>query len=403
MDLNTLCFLLFGVIFIGFLVLEGLDYGVGMLLPFVAKTDIERQALVKAIAPVWESNQVWLIVAGGVLFAGFPEVYATLFSGLYIALFLILTALLLRGMAIELHNKDDNPTWRSFCYWSIFFGSLTPALLWGIAVAKLLQGLPIDGDKQYSGSFFDLLSLYSLVSGLSLVLLFLFHGAIYLSLRLEPSLAIGIKLVGLTAFKYTLLAALSLAVLTVTSTTAGNILLVFVLSFATLIALFISSHYLSRKQFSRSLAGSSVAIITLAATIFTGLYPRIIVSSLDPNWSLDIYNSSSNPLTLKIMTTAMLVILPVVIAFEMWKFHIFRHRITLQKIELAPYMPGLRRMNKSLKQCITYANCLADAMDKIKKALQSADGAIIKKLKPEHRTLLFGKRRLHWRQNRTRE
>ena len=397
MDLNTLCFLLFGVIFIGFLVLEGIDYGVSMLLPFVAKTDIERQALVRTIAPVWEGNQVWMIVAGAILFAGFPEVYATLFSGLYIALFLILTTLLFRGMAIELHNKDEYPVWRSFCYWSIFFGGLVPTLLWSIAVANLLSGLPIDADKQYSGSFLDLVSLYSLSSGMTFVLMFLFHGAVYLAWRLEPNLAIRVKRVGLATFKYTMLAATSLAVLTVTSTTANNIVLLFLLSLTTLAGLFFSNQALRQKQFGRSLCFSSLAIVTLAGGIFAGLYPRIMVSSLDPNWSLDIYNASSNPLTLKIMTTALMVVLPIVIAVEIWKYHIFRHRVTLQEIELAPYIPALRQTNERLKQCITYACCLADAMDKTRKALRSPDGAIISKLKPKHRTLLFGKRRLHRR------
>lgn len=391
MDLNTLCFLLFSVIFIGFLVLEGIDYGVSMLLFYVAKTDIERQALVRTIAPVWEGSQVWMIVAGAILFAGFPEVYATLFSGLYFALFIILAVLLLRGMAIELHTKDASTVWRSLCYWSIFFGGLIPTLLWGIAVGNLLRGLPIDGDKQYSGGFLDLFSLYTLVSGMTFVLLFLFHGAVYLAWRLEPDLAIRVKRVGLATFKYTMLAATSLAVLTVTSTTANNIPLLFLLSLVTLTGLFVSNQALRRKQFGRSLCLSSLAIVTLAGAIFAGLYPRIMVSSLDPNWSLDIYNASSNPLTLKIMTTAMLVILPVVIAFEMWKFHLFRRRITLQEIELAPYIPRLRRMNKNLKQGITYAKCLADAMDKVMQAFRSKNGAIIKRMSKQHRTVLFGK------------
>ncbi|HWR07631.1 cytochrome d ubiquinol oxidase subunit II [Sporomusa sp.] len=406
MDLNTLCFLLFWVLFTGFLVLDGLDFGVGMLLPFAGKTAVERQAIIKTIAPVWEGSQVWIIVAAGVLFAGFPHVYATLFSGLYLALFIILVALVLRGLAIELHNKDDSPAWRRFCYWSIFGGSLVPALLWGITLGSMLGGLPIAGDKQYSGGFFALISMYSLVSGLTYILLFLSQGMIYLALKLESSLAQRMQQTSLATIKYTLLTIVCLAILTVASTTAGHKGLVFVLAVATIGCLFFSGQYLGREQYRQSLGLICLAIIAQTATLFTGLYPRIIVSSLDPRWSLDIYNSSASPLTLKIITTLMIVILPVIIAIEMWKFYVFRQIVSLQEIELAPHIPRLRRMSEKLKQYIKYACCLADTLDKTRKALRSTDGRIINKLKAKHRTLLFGKPHLHLRsvkQNRTKK
>ncbi|QDR81705.1 cytochrome d ubiquinol oxidase subunit II [Sporomusa termitida] len=405
MDLNTLCFLLFCLLFTGFLLLDGLDFGVGMLL-WAGKNDIERQALIQTIAPVWEGNQVWLIVAAGVLFAGFPHVYATLFSGLYLALFIVLAALLLRGLAIELHNKEDHPAWRSFCYWSVFLGSLVPALLWGIALGSMLSGLPIAGDKQYSGGFLALISMHSLLSGLTYVLLFLSQGAIYLAVKLESSLARRMQQASLATVKYTLPAVVCQAIFTVTATTAGHKGLVFILAVTTLICLFFSGHYLRREQYRPSLGLSGLALITQTVSLFTGLYPRIIVSSLDPRWSLDIYNSAASPLTLKIITSLMLVVLPVIIAVEMWKFYIFRQIVSLQEIELAPRLPRLRQMREQLQQYIKYACCLADTLDKTRKALRSNDGIIINKLKAKHRTLLFGKPHLHRRpvkQNRTKK
>lgn len=390
MDLNTLCFLLFGLLFIGFLVLEGLNYGVGMLIPFLAKTDIERQAFVQTIAPIWESNQVWMIVAGAILFAGFPEGYATLFSGFYLALFCILAALLLRGIGIVFHNKDENLLWRHFCYWSIFAGSLVPSLVWGIAVACLLQGVPISEDKHYSGDFFDLLSLYSLISGLTFILLYLFHGATYLAFKIDPSLTKRSQRAAFLLSKYTLLAAVVLSALTLSTSNANNRPWVFFFAFTTIVCLSFSRRSQVLNRFVPSLVASSLAIAALATSIFAGLYPRVMVSSLKSEWSLDIYNASSNPWTLTIMIRTLLIVLPLVISFEGWKFYIFRHRINLQDIELAAHCPHLRQMNEKLKKSILYGNCLVDVLEKVETALRINDGTIIRNLKPEHRSLLLG-------------
>ena len=183
MDLNTLWFLLIGVLFTGFFVLEGFDYGVGILLPFLGKTDAERRRIINTIGPVWDGNEVWILTAGGAIFAAFPHWYATLFSGFYLALFLMLAALIVRGVAFEFRSKDENPTWRALWDWSIFFGSAIPALLWGVALANLLKGTPIDGTKTFTGGFFDLLSPYTLLAGLATLSLFITHGAIFLNLK----------------------------------------------------------------------------------------------------------------------------------------------------------------------------------------------------------------------------
>ena len=167
MDLNTLWFLLIGVLFTGFFVLEGFDYGVGILLPFLGKTDGERRRIINTIGPVWDGNEVWILTGGGAIFAAFPHWYATLFSGFYLALFLMLVALIVRGVAFEFRSKDKHPAWRALWDWAIFFGSAIPALLWGVALANLLKGTPIDASKNFTGGFFDLLSPYTLLAGLA--------------------------------------------------------------------------------------------------------------------------------------------------------------------------------------------------------------------------------------------
>ena len=183
MDLNTLWFLLIGVLFTGFFVLEGFDYGVGILLPFLGKTDGERRRIINTIGPVWDGNEVWILTAGGAIFAAFPHWYATLFSGFYLALFLMLVALIVRGVAFEFRSKDKHSAWRALWDWAIFFGSAIPALLWGVALANLLKGTPIDASKNFTGGFFDLLSPYTLLAGLATLTLFITHGAIFLNLK----------------------------------------------------------------------------------------------------------------------------------------------------------------------------------------------------------------------------
>src|SRR5512136_3041182 len=167
MQLNSLWFILIGVLFTGFFILEGFDYGVGILSPFLAKNDDERRVMFNTIGPWWDGNEVWLLTAGGAMFAAFPNWYATLFSGFYLALFLMLVALIVRGVGFEFRSKDSHPAWRAAWDWMIFFGSAVPALLWGVALANLLKGTPIDATMTFTGGFFDLLSPYTLIAGLA--------------------------------------------------------------------------------------------------------------------------------------------------------------------------------------------------------------------------------------------
>ncbi len=188
MDLSTLWFILVGVLFTGFFFLEGFDYGVGILMPFLGKMDEERRIILNTIGPVWDANEVWLITAGAAMFAAFPNWYATLFSGFYLALFLMLVALIVRAVAIEFRSKDKNPRWRTLWDWCIFFGSFVPALLWGVAMANIIRGVPIDANMEYVGGFFNLLNPYALLGGLAGLALFTLHGATFLSLRTEGEL-----------------------------------------------------------------------------------------------------------------------------------------------------------------------------------------------------------------------
>ncbi|NTW11644.1 MAG: cytochrome d ubiquinol oxidase subunit II, partial [Chlorobiaceae bacterium] len=188
MDLQTIWFILITVLFTGFFFLEGFDFGVGILLPFMSRDDRERRTVINTIGPFWDGNEVWLITAGGAMFAAFPEWYATLFSGFYIALLLMLVALILRGVAFEFRSKHDNPAWRAFWDWSIFTGSAIPALLWGVAFANFIRGVPIDQSMNYAGGFFNLLNPYALVCGLASLSIFTLHGAVFLTLKTTGSL-----------------------------------------------------------------------------------------------------------------------------------------------------------------------------------------------------------------------
>lgn len=332
MDLNTLWFVLVAVLFTGFFVLEGFDFGVGILLPFVARTDGERRRVINTIGPVWDGNEVWLLTAGGAIFAAFPHWYATLFSGFYLALFLILAALIVRGVAFEFRSKDESPVWRATFDGMIFGGSLLPALLFGVALANLLKGTPIDGSKNFVGGFFDLLSPYTLVAGLASLSLFVTHGAIFLHLKsTDPirarSLA-AIKKIGPAATVLLLLFVvgtyLSTDVLDRLGVNPGPVPL------AALGSLVTAGYLIHRERMGWAFVMTTLAIVCSVGTLFLALFPRVMVSSLDPAWSLTIYNASSTPYTLRIMSIVAGLFVPIVLAYQGWTYWVFRHRITAE-------------------------------------------------------------------------
>lgn len=329
MDLQVLWFLLIFVLFTGFFFLEGFDYGVGGLMPFLTSDEEERSEILRTITPVWDGNEVWMITAGGAMFAAFPHVYATMFSAFYLALFLMLVALILRGVAFDLRGRQDSLRWKRFWDGAIAFGSIVPAFLWGVAVTDLLAGLPIDAHMVYTGGFFDLLSLYSLVGGLAFLLIFLFHGAAFLTIRLaRKSLLRRCQNAALNVGSSATLLFVLLIVLTQSATDLfEKPLAVSALAAAALFFLLAMSS-MKKKKGAWSFAASSLAIVATTAAFFAGLFPRLMVSSLDPAWSLTIANASSSPYTLSVMTAAAAVFVPVVLLYQGWTYYIFRKRVT---------------------------------------------------------------------------
>ena len=361
-----------GILFIGFLVLEGFDYGVEMLLPFLGKSNSERQAIINTLAPVWEGNEVWLIAAGAVLFAGFPHVYATLFSGLYLALLLMLTSLILRGVAFEFRNKDISKKWRSFWDWTIFFGGAIPAFIWGVAVVNLLHGLPIDGDMEYVGDFWDLISLYTVTGGLVFVVTFLLHGTAYLALKLDERFSPSIRKTGIIIGKYAIFTGAFFAILSFLYTDAASNLIASGLLLAALWLLVYCRHFMKKHSYVKSFLFSTLSIVSINSAIFMALFPRIIVSQLDPSWSLDIYNSASNLLTLRVMTITMIFVLPTVILFEVWKFYIFRGRVSTGETNLE-YRELWIQLYQKINELIECASLISVKVEKIKNRLKDTE------------------------------
>ncbi|WP_438449296.1 cytochrome d ubiquinol oxidase subunit II [Gorillibacterium sp. sgz5001074] len=329
---ETLWFVLITVLFVGFFFLEGFDFGVGMLVPILGKSDTERRVIINTIGPFWDGNEVWLITAGGAMFAAFPNWYATLFSGFYMALFLMLLALIGRGVAFEFRSKLENPRWRKTWDWVIFFGSLLPPLLWGVALANLMRGVPIDGKMQYVGTFWDLISVYSVVAGVSVVLLFLLHGALFLALKTEHPIrqkahdfAVRIGAIAtLSVFIFIILSYVETDMFTQEGINPGTVPVL------AGIALVSVRYLLKAKREGWAFVMTGVTITLSTISVFTCLYPRVMISSLNPDWTLTIHNASSNEYTLKVMTVVALCTVPLVLAYQAWTYWSFRKRVSVK-------------------------------------------------------------------------
>ncbi len=328
MDLSILWYILITVLFLGYFFLEGFDYGVGILLPFLGKNDTERRAIVDSIGPHWDGNEVWLLTAGGAIFAAFPHWYATLFSGFYLALLIMLLALILRGVALEFRNRDNDPGWRNFWDKSLFVGSLVPALLWGVAITNLIQGVPINAKMQYAGSFWDLLSPFTLLGGLTWLLLFTMHGALFLTLKTEGEVAVRAHRAASSTGWLVLPCLILLLVLGYFRTDLFARWLTGIVILGALLVLILSCLLLRSRRYGCAFVSSGLSIILSTVAIFTGLFPRVMVSSLNPDWSLTIYKVSSSPYTLKIMTIVAITLVPIVLIYQGWSYWVFRRRVT---------------------------------------------------------------------------
>ncbi|MBA4356491.1 MAG: cytochrome d ubiquinol oxidase subunit II [Desulfovibrio sp.] len=329
--LETIWFLLWGVLWAVYFVLDGFDLGVGTLLPFLAKNEFEKRAMYNAGGPFWDGNEVWLLSAGGVTFAAFPLAYATMFSGLYSALMLLLFALILRGVSFEFRSKVDSDSWRSLWDTCQVLGSFLPALLLGVAFANLFKGLPLNEQHVNTGGLLDLLNPYGLLGGVLFVVMFCLHGALWLAIRATGELKQrAIETAGRLWPAVLVLVLAFLAYSFVHTKLFGNYLKnphLFLILAAAVAGLVMARVYLAQGQFWKAWGGSALFIACVALFGVVGLYPSILISTLNPAWSLTIMNSASSQLTLKIMLGVALVFVPLVIGYQIWSLKTFSQPI----------------------------------------------------------------------------
>jgi cytochrome bd ubiquinol oxidase subunit II len=329
MTLNIVWFILVTVLFIGFFFLEGFDYGVGILLPFLGRDDNERRVILNTIGPVWDGNEVWMLTAGGALFASFPQVYATLFSGFYLALVLMLAALILRGVAFEFRSRRESAAWRTGWDWAIFIGSLLPALLWGVAVGNLMRGVAIDVNMNYWGGLLPLLNPYSILAGLVFVALFVMQGANFLGLKTEGVIE---KRSTATAFIAWMTATILTVAFVVWTFFATDILTKpgingLIPALLAAVALLVSGWMNRIKKYGWAFITGGLTVVFATVMVFTGLFPRILISTTSPDFSLTIYNASSSHYTLTIMTVVAAIFVPIVLLYQIWTYRVFCQRV----------------------------------------------------------------------------
>jgi cytochrome d ubiquinol oxidase subunit II len=341
MELTTLWFILIAVLWIGYFTLEGFDFGVGMLLPVLSKNETERRVMLNTIGPLWDGNEVWVLVAGGATFAAFPEWYATLFSGFYLPLLLILLALIVRNLAFEYRGKRDDHAWRERWDLAAIIGSVVPAVLWGVAFANIVAGVPIDANREYTGNLFTLLNPYGLLGGVTTALLFLTHGAVFIGLKTDGDIrhrarALAIKLALATAV-------VAVVFLIWTQVLTGNLgsAVLFVLAAVALLA---GLYMLVRSREGWAFTATFVTIALAVAGLFWALFPDVMPSSTDAAFSLTAgvqdhgVNASSTSYTLTVMTVVAVIFTPIVLLYQGWTYWVFRKRISVDHIPAATAM-----------------------------------------------------------------
>jgi len=334
MDFQLIWFVLIAVLFVGYFFLEGFDFGVGILLPFIAKDDVDRRVVLNTIGPFWDGNEVWLITAGGAMFAAFPHWYASLFSGFYIPFLIMLLALIFRASGFEFRSKMPHSWWRKAADLFIFTGSIVPAFLWGVAFTNIVMGLPIGPDMNFTVNLLDILNPYALFGGFVVVLMFMLHGALFLCLRTTGEIRNRVeKLAGFLWWPVATTAILFAMLgywLTIIFGNEG-----FTISLLPLLALiiFISSYVLIRLKFFKfAFAGIAMTIVLGTIIMFYGMFPNVLPSSIDTTYSLTVYNSSSSPLTLRIMSIVALIFIPIILVYQGWSYRVFSTRISRDAI-----------------------------------------------------------------------
>lgn len=334
MDLATLWFWIVAFLFVGYFVLDGFDFGVGMSLPFLAKDDTDRRVLINTIGPVWDLNETWVIVAGAALFAAFPEWYATLFSGFYLALLLILLALIARGVSFEYRHQRPELAWKRRFDSMIIIGSAVPALLWGVAFANIVQGVPLDGDHNYTGTLFDLLNPYALLGGLTTLLLFFTHGVVFAALKTDGEIRERARRLAAKAGAITIAVAATFLVWTGLANGSA-----WFWALAAVAAVALVGAWLANGRGAERTAFTLMAVTIGAAVfgLFAALFPEVMPASNDPANSLTIANASSTPYTLTVMSWTAVIFLPLILAYQGWTYWVFRKRVTRQTIDAAAH------------------------------------------------------------------
>ena len=336
MVLESIWFFLWGLLWAIYFMTDGFDLGIGTLMPFLGKTEEDKRVMVNSIGPLWDGNEVWLLTAGGVTFAAFPQVYAVMFSSLYSALMLILFALILRGVSFEFRSKVDSDTWRKVWDGCIFIGSALPAILFGVAFANIFRGIPIDQNGLYQGNLFTLLNPYGLLGGVLFLALFLVHGSLWLSIKSFGDLqqrasATANKLWPVLLGVAVIFLAASIIATPLYNNYVNNPIL-FVVILITVVALLGIKFFLMKQAYFKAWFSSALTIVGATFYGVIGLFPNMFPSNIDSAYSLTAHNSASSPLTLKIMLVVVILFVPIVLAYQIWTYHLFKGKVTEEDI-----------------------------------------------------------------------
>jgi len=337
MALVPFWFILITILWTGFFILEGFDLGVGMLHAVVGRDEAGRRAVINTIGPLWDGNEVWLIVAGAAMFAAFPGWYATMFSGMYLALVILLCGLILRGVSFEYRGKDPSRRWRGFWSWALIAGSFIVPLVIGIALGDLLHGLPIDSSHEYTGTFWDLFQPYAILTGIMLVSLCLLHGATFITMKTTDELRRRAWRIGRQVSPVTGLLVLAWVAWTHVSAHEGAFLNIIELIAA--LSVLAAVWEVWGEHQGLAFTATTVTIASCIVTLFVDLYPNLMVSSTNPAYSLTAHNSASPSYTLNVMTVVSVILLPVVLAYTAWTYYVFRRRVSASQFRPAAAAP----------------------------------------------------------------
>ncbi|HET7900942.1 MAG TPA: cytochrome d ubiquinol oxidase subunit II [Candidatus Nanopelagicales bacterium] len=335
--LAIIWFVLIAVLWCGYFVLEGFDFGVGILLPFIGKNEAERRTVVSTLGPVWDGNEVWLLTAGGATFAAFSLWYATLFSGFYLALLLILVALIIRGVAFEFRSKRgtaSSPSWRRNWDIAIFIGSFVPALLWGVAFANIVAGVPLElqnGNSEFTGNLFTLLNPYALLGGLVTLGLFTTHGAVFLALKTDGEIRTRANALAGQIGVVTAVLAVLFGVWTQLSHSNNAVASAVVLALVVIAWVgALAANRMGREGW--AFIASAATMVFVVVFLFVCLYPNVMPSSTNPDATLTVQNAANSQYTLTIMTWVAVILTPVVLVYQAWTYWVFRKRLSPSQI-----------------------------------------------------------------------